>query len=87
MDNLPSVIAKFMQNDLLGILKRKGYTFETCPIPPQDLRYMLELMQEGHLERKDVKLWCMEQCDAYTRAADLVMWFVREQMTLAKVMQ
>lgn len=62
---MPIVVAKFMLNDLRGILKQHGFdvNYSDCPIVPQELRMMLELMNEGHLERKDVKLWCVEMCN------------------------
>ncbi len=61
---MPIVIAKFMLNDLRGILKSNGFDvdYSGCPIEPTQLRMMLELMNDGHLERKDVKLWCIETC-------------------------
>jgi Asp-tRNA(Asn)/Glu-tRNA(Gln) amidotransferase B subunit len=61
---MPVVIAKFMLNDLTGILKNNGFAtdYSDCPINPQELRMMLELMNDGHLERKDVRLWCVEMC-------------------------
>jgi Asp-tRNA(Asn)/Glu-tRNA(Gln) amidotransferase B subunit len=61
---MPVLIAKFMSNDLAGILKNNGFStdYRDCPIDPQDLRMMLELMNDGHLDRKDVRLWCVETC-------------------------
>jgi Asp-tRNA(Asn)/Glu-tRNA(Gln) amidotransferase B subunit len=61
---IPELIAKFMMNDLAGILKKNGFSvdYKDCPIAPQHLRMMLELMNDGHLERKDVRLWCVEMC-------------------------
>ena len=61
---MPIVIAKFMLNDLRGILKANNFDVDckNCPIEPSQLRMMLELMNDGHLERKDVKLWCIEMC-------------------------
>lgn len=76
---LPQLIAKFIANDLAGILKRKGLTIERCPIIPQDLRYMLELMQDGHLERKDVRLWCMEEIDKHIQAVADIVAMVKEK--------
>lgn len=61
---MPIVIAKFMLNDLRGILKAHGFDvdYSDCPIDPKQLNMMLNLMNDGHLERKDVKLWCVETC-------------------------
>jgi Asp-tRNA(Asn)/Glu-tRNA(Gln) amidotransferase B subunit len=61
---MPVLIAKFMLNDLAGILKNNGFStdYRDCPIDPSELRSMLELMNDGHLERKDVRLWCVEMC-------------------------
>ena len=76
---LPQLIARFIVNDLAGILKRKGLSIERCPINPQDLRYALELMQDGHLERKDVRLWCMEECDKHIEAVAGIVAMVKEK--------
>jgi Asp-tRNA(Asn)/Glu-tRNA(Gln) amidotransferase B subunit len=61
---MPVLIAKFMLNDLAGILKNNGFNadYSDCPIEPQNLRTMLDLMNDGHLERKEVRLWCIEAC-------------------------
>jgi Asp-tRNA(Asn)/Glu-tRNA(Gln) amidotransferase B subunit len=77
---LPQLIAKFILNDLAGILKKKGLTIERCPINPQDLRYALELMQEGHLERKDVRLWCVEECEKHVQAVAMIVAMVKEKV-------
>jgi Asp-tRNA(Asn)/Glu-tRNA(Gln) amidotransferase B subunit len=64
--------AKFITNDLAGILKRKGFSVESNPIEPPQLGYMLQLMVDGHLERRDVRLWAMDVCDQATKMlADL----------------
>ena len=72
------ILAKFIINDLTGILKRKGLTMDENPISPTDLSYMVDLMMEGHLERKDIKLWVMETCDRYVEAKDLVLSFLKD---------
>lgn len=66
---IPIVVAKFMLNDLRGILKTHGFDvdYHDCPIEPTQLRMMLELMNDGHLERKDVRLWCTEMCKKANR--------------------
>ena len=76
---LPQLIAKFISNDLAGILKRKGLTIESCPISPKELRYALELMQDGHLERKDVRLWCMEEIDKHIQSVADIVAMVKEK--------
>jgi Asp-tRNA(Asn)/Glu-tRNA(Gln) amidotransferase B subunit len=72
------VVANYLANDLSGILKRKGFSFASNPIDASQLSYMLQLMQDGHLDRKDVRLWCMEECDKAKQALEVLDYFMQK---------
>jgi len=56
-------LAKFIPNELVGILHRKGFSINDNPIESDHLSYMADLMLDGFIDRKTLKLWCMETCD------------------------
>ena len=57
-------------NDLLGMLKKRKLTIETCPIPAEAIATLCVAMNEGHLDRKTVKELIENKLDAETEKGD-----------------
>ncbi len=48
------VIANFLLNDLLGILRKKKIKIENCPISPEVLGFLCRTVNRGDLDRKSL---------------------------------
>lgn len=51
----PKSVANWILNDLLGALAAAEMTIEACPIPPEGLRELVQLIEEGRVNSKQAK--------------------------------
>ena len=69
------LVAKFVLNDLKGILNKKKLVTEDKNkfvfniLDQSGISYMFDLLHEGHIDRQTLKLWVSDKCD---KANDLL---------------
>lgn len=51
----PRAAANWVSGDLAGLLKAEGFTIETCPVKPEQLGELIQLVQKGELTGKLAK--------------------------------
>ena len=60
----PAFVASFMLNDLKGIIRKFGFDDPHQALPPEQLRDILTLLYEGHIDRsiaRNAVIWQIEK--------------------------
>lgn len=81
----PSYVASFLLNDMAGACKRRGQTVETCGVSPYDVRYLLELNYDGHIDRRtarDSVEYMLDQHAKSMAAVNIVIGWITEKINI-----
>lgn len=68
----PKSVANWINTELLRVLGEKGLTIKECPIPPEDLCELVDLVQKGAITGKVGKAVFETMFDSGKKPADIV---------------
>ena len=79
----PSYVAAFLLNDMTGACKKRGVSINTCGVSPHEVRYLLELNYEDHIDRKTARQSLDYMLDKAAEIREFVEW-VRAKIEVIK---